>query len=583
MSTFYIQFLYFVIYSFIGWCCETTYCSVLQKQFVNRGFLNGPFCPIYGFGELAIVATLTPFVHNIPLLFLFSIIITSIMEYCTSFILEKIFNMTWWDYSKHKFNIHGRVCLENSLMFGVLSLIVMLIVHPIVVDFINSISKNVLFIFAISIEIYFVLDLVITVHTILQLNGKLKQINLIIKELKDKKEYYKLITQETIENKLESLVENRLDTLEDRFEILKEKENYRYAKNRIDELKNKLNTLLSNHKLLHRRIIKAFPNISSNKHTDILNKIKENIISNAEALKFYAQFADVVVLARELNLEQVAEIYRQIQEEHICGPNGEQIRIEMFCHGALCMAVSGKCYLSLHEMNHSANRGACMQVCRRSYTVRDKETDVELDIDNEYIMSPKDLKTIHFMNKMLDAGVRVFKIEGRARGPEYVRTVVECYKEAIKAYLEGTFTDEKITAWDERLKTVFNRGFWDGYYLGQRLGEWTRNYGSAATERKIYVGKGIKYFSNIGVSEFLVEAAEVSVGDKLLITGPTTGALFMTLEEARVDLESVQTVRKGQRFSMKSDKIRPSDKLYKLVSTEELKKFKGLDIEQKRG
>ncbi|AMM58156.1 TPA: hypothetical protein KNK42_001538 [Clostridioides difficile] len=279
MSTFYIQFLYFVIYSFIGWCCETTYCSVLQKQFVNRGFLNGPFCPIYGFGALAIVATLTPFVHTIPLLFLFSIIITSIMEYCTSFILEKIFNMTWWDYSKHKFNIHGRVCLENSLMFGVLSLIVMLIVHPIVVDFINSISKNVLFIFAISIEIYFVLDLVITVHTILQLNGKLKQINLIIKELKDKKEYYKLITQETIENKLESLVENRLDTLEDRFEILKEKENYRYAKNRIDELKNKLNTLLSNHKLLHRRIIKAFPNISSNKHTDILNKIKENIKS----------------------------------------------------------------------------------------------------------------------------------------------------------------------------------------------------------------------------------------------------------------------------------------------------------------
>ena len=284
-------------------------------------------------------------------------------------------------------------------------------------------------------------------------------------------------------------------------------------------------------------------------------------ISNAEALKFYAQFADVVVLARELNLEQVAEIYRQIQEEHICGPSGEQLRIEMFCHGALCMAVSGKCYLSLHEMNHSANRGACMQVCRRSYMVRDKETDVELDIDNEYIMSPKDLKTIHFMNKMLDAGVRVFKIEGRARGPEYVRTVVECYKEAIKAYLDGTFTDEKIAAWDERLKTVFNRGFWDGYYLGQRLGEWTRNYGSAATERKIYVGKGIKYFSNIGVSEFLVEAAEVSVGDKLLITGPTTGALFMTLEEARVDLEPVQTVKKGQHFSMKSDKIRPSDNL----------------------
>ena len=273
-------------------------------------------------------------------------------------------------------------------------------------------------------------------------------------------------------------------------------------------------------------------------------------ISNVEALRFYAQFADVVVLARELNLEQVAEIYRHIREENICGPGGEQIRIEMFCHGALCMAVSGKCYLSLHEMNHSANRGACMQVCRRSYTVRDKETDVELDIDNQYIMSPKDLKTIHFMNKMLDAGVRVFKIEGRARGPEYVRTVVECYKEAIRSYVEGTFTDEKIAVWDERLKTVFNRGFWDGYYLGQRLGEWTRNYGSAATERKIYVGKG---------------------------------AVFTTLEEARVDLKPVQTVRKGQHFSMKADKIRPSDKLYKLVSVEELKKFKGLDIENKRG
>jgi putative protease len=306
-------------------------------------------------------------------------------------------------------------------------------------------------------------------------------------------------------------------------------------------------------------------------------------ISNVEALKFYAQFADVVVLARELNMEQVAEIYRHICEENICGPSGERIRIEMFCHGALCMAVSGKCYLSLHEMNHSANRGACMQVCRRSYTVRDKETDVELDIDNQYIMSPKDLKTIHFMNKMLDAGVRVFKIEGRARGPEYVRTVVECYKEAIRSYVEGTFTDEKIAAWDERLKTVFNRGFWDGYYLGQRLGEWTRNYGSAATERKIYVGKGIRYFSNIGVAEFLVEAAEINVGDKLLITGPTTGAVFTTLEEARVDLKPVQTVKKGQHFSMKADKIRPSDKLYKLVSVEELKRFKGLDIENKRG
>ena len=247
------------------------------------------------------------------------------------------------------------------------------------------------------------------------------------------------------------------------------------------------------------------------------------------------------------------------------------------------MAVSGKCYLSLHQMNSSANRGACMQVCRRSYIVRDKETDAELEVDNQYIMSPKDLKTIHFMNKMMDAGVRVFKIEGRARGPEYVRTVVECYKEAVHAYVEGTFTDDKVEAWNRRLATVFNRGFWDGYYLGQRLGEWTKNYGSAATERKIYVGKGIRYFSKIGVAEFLVEAAEVSVGDKLLITGPTTGAEYVTLEEARVDLKPVPTVHKGEHFSMKCVKIRPSDKLYKLVSLDELKRFKGLDVEHQRG
>ena len=301
-------------------------------------------------------------------------------------------------------------------------------------------------------------------------------------------------------------------------------------------------------------------------------------ISNVEALRFYAQFADVVVLARELNLEQVAEIHKAIVDENICGPSGQPVRIEMFCHGALCMAVSGKCYLSLHQMNHSANRGACMQVCRRSYIVRDKETDAELEIDNQYIMSPKDLKTIHFLNKMMDAGVRVFKIEGRARGPEYVRTVVECYREAIQAYMEGTFTDEKVEDWNRRLATVFNRGFWDGYYLGQRLGEWTHHYGSAATERKIYVGKGVKYFPNIGVAEFLVEAAELNVGDKLLVTGPTTGALFLTADEMRVDLKPVNTVHKGEHFSIKCDRIRPSDKLYKLVSVEELKRFKGLPI-----
>ena len=288
-------------------------------------------------------------------------------------------------------------------------------------------------------------------------------------------------------------------------------------------------------------------------------------ISNVEALRFYAQFADVVVLARELNLEQVAEIYRHICEENICGPSGERIRIEMFCHGALCMAVSGKCYLSLHEMNHSANRGACMQVCRRSYTVRDKETDVELDIDNQYIMSPKDLKTIHFMNKMLDAGVRVFKIEGRARGPEYVRTVVECYKEAIKAYLDDTFTDEKIAAWDERLKAVFNRGFWDGYYLGQRLGEWSSKYGSGATRKKVYVARGIKYFSGIGVAEFEMESGSLRVGDEILVTGPTTGAVMQTVDEIRVDLKPVEETVKGERFSIKmSEKIRPSDRLYKM-------------------
>ena len=288
-------------------------------------------------------------------------------------------------------------------------------------------------------------------------------------------------------------------------------------------------------------------------------------ISNAEALKFYARFADVVVLARELNLDQVAEIYRTIQRENICGPRGEQVRIEMFCHGALCMAVSGKCYLSLDNLNHSANRGACMQVCRRSYIVHDKESDIELEVDNKYIMSPKDLKTIRFMDKMMEAGVRVFKIEGRARGPEYVHTVVSCYKEAIKSYLDGTLTEEKKDGWDERLKTVFNRGFWDGYYLGQRLGEWSKTYGSEATERKVYVGKGIKYFSNIGVAEFLIEASEISVGDRLLITGPTTGAIFIDLDEIRYDLNSVQTAHKGEHISIKvPSKVRPSDKLYKL-------------------
>lgn len=295
-------------------------------------------------------------------------------------------------------------------------------------------------------------------------------------------------------------------------------------------------------------------------------------ISNTEALKFYARFADVVVLARELNLTQVRAIYDAIGTQGICGPKGEPIRIEMFCHGALCMAVSGKCYLSLHEMNASANRGACMQICRRGYTVKDRETNIELDVENEYIMSPKDLKTIHFMNKMMDAGVRVFKLEGRARGPEYVHIVTSCYKEAVQAYCEGTFTDEKIAAWDERLKSVFNRGFWNGYYLGQRLGEWSSHYGSSATKRKEYVARGIKYFSGLGVAEFEMESGELHVGDEILITGPTTGALFQTVEEIRVDLRPVPSTVKGERFSIKTaERIRASDRMYKMVQVERKK------------
>lgn len=289
-------------------------------------------------------------------------------------------------------------------------------------------------------------------------------------------------------------------------------------------------------------------------------------ISNIEALRFYAQFADVVVLARELNLDQVADIYRQIEEQHICGPSGEQIRIEMFCHGALCMAISGKCYLSLQNANRSANRGECVQICRRSYRVTDMETGNELEIDNKYIMSPKDLKTVRFIDRMMKSGVRVFKIEGRARGPEYVYTVVKCYKEAIQSVLDGTFTEEKKDVWDERLATVFNRGFWDGYYQGQTLGEWNKNYGSAATERKVYCAKGIKYFSKLGVAEFQVEASEFSVGDKLLITGPTTGVIYLDCTEIRYDLKPVDTALKGQRISIPvPEKVRPSDKLFKIV------------------
>ena len=298
-------------------------------------------------------------------------------------------------------------------------------------------------------------------------------------------------------------------------------------------------------------------------------------ISNAEALRFYAQFADVVVLARELRMEQVAAIHRQIAEQHITGPSGQEVRIEMFCHGALCMAVSGKCYMSLDNTGRSANRGACMQICRRSYLVTDRETGTELEIDNKYIMSPKDLKTVRFIDRMMQAGVRVFKIEGRARGPEYVLTVVQCYKEAISSVLDGTFTEEKKDEWDRRLATVFNRGFWDGYYQGQLLGEWNKNYGSNATERKQYIGKGVKYFSRLGVAEFTVEADTFRVGDKMLITGPTTGALYVTADEIHDDHGPVEVARQGTKVSIAvPEKVRPSDKLFKLVQMKEMRNEK---------
>ncbi|MBQ6062381.1 MAG: U32 family peptidase [Prevotella sp.] len=289
-------------------------------------------------------------------------------------------------------------------------------------------------------------------------------------------------------------------------------------------------------------------------------------ISNIEALKFYAQFADVVVLARELQMEQVAHIYQQIQEQDIRGPKGNPIRIEMFCHGALCMAVSGKCYMSLADANRSANRGECIQICRRSYILTDAETGNEIEVDNKYLMSPKDLKTIRFINRLMESGVRVFKIEGRARGPEYVYTVVKAYKEAIVSVLDGTFTEEKKDEWDQRLATVFNRGFWDGYYQGQRLGEWNKNYGSNATERKVLVGKVVKYFSKLNVAEVAVEATTFSLGERLLITGPTTGAMWLTADEIRYDLKPVETALQKQLVSIPvPNKVRPNDKLFKIV------------------
>ena len=298
-------------------------------------------------------------------------------------------------------------------------------------------------------------------------------------------------------------------------------------------------------------------------------------IANTEALKFYAQYADVVVLARELNMEQVASIHRDIIEQDIRGPKGELIRIEMFCHGALCMAVSGKCYLSLNNLGASANRGACMQICRRGYVVKDKESELELEVDNQYIMSPKDLKTIHFLNKMLDAGVRVLKIEGRARGPEYVKTVVECYKEAVELWLQGEGkwpTDDeriekKIDNWNTRLARVFNRGFWDGYYQGQRLGEWTHKYGSRATRKKVFAGKCTNFFKNISVAEFYLEALpQIQEGDELLITGETTGA-YETIAHDMHDAKGKQqsVILKGNYFAIKTDKVvRRGDRIFLL-------------------
>ena len=292
-------------------------------------------------------------------------------------------------------------------------------------------------------------------------------------------------------------------------------------------------------------------------------------ISNIDALKFYAQFADVAVLARELNMDQVKEIHEQIIKQNICGPKGQPIRIEMFCHGAFCMAISGKCYMSLHDANRSANRGECVQICRRSYTVTDNETGNQLEIDNKYIMSPKDLKSVRFIDKMMDAGVRVFKIEGRARGSEYVHTVVSCYKEAMQSVLDGTFTEEKKDKWDERLSTVFNRGFWDGYYQGQKMGEWTKEYGNKATEKKVLIGKVMKYFSRLGVAEIAVEANTFAKGDKLLITGNTTGAMFLNAEEIRYDLKPVDVAEQGWRVSIPvPDKVRPNDKLFKLIKSD---------------
>lgn len=290
-------------------------------------------------------------------------------------------------------------------------------------------------------------------------------------------------------------------------------------------------------------------------------------ISNTQSLKFYSQWADVAVLARELTLDQVATISKNIRNQSITGPSGNLIKLELFAHGALCMAVSGKCYMSLHQANSSANRGACLQICRRSYTVTDNETGDQLEIDNEYIMSPKDLRTIGFLNKIIDSGVTVLKLEGRARSPEYVKTVTQCYREAVDSIADGTYGTKKITEWEGRLARVFNRGFWDGYYMGQRLGEWSHFYGSVATEQKIYCGKITNFFTKLGVAEILVESSNLSKGDKLLVIGPSTGVVECTVEEIRVDDKPQDSVSKGIRCSIVSPTLlRRNDKVYKMIS-----------------
>jgi U32 family peptidase len=295
-------------------------------------------------------------------------------------------------------------------------------------------------------------------------------------------------------------------------------------------------------------------------------------ITNIESLKFYSQWADVAVLARELNIDQVRNIYNSIREQNIRGPKGDLVKIEMFVHGALCMAISGKCYLSLHENNKSANRGECYQTCRKSYIATGKESGYELEIDNEYIMSPKDLCTIGFLDKLIGSGVRVLKIEGRARSAEYVKEVSKCYDEAANAIAEGTFTTEKTEVWKARLATVFNRGFWDGYYLGQKMGEWNANYGSSATKRKLYIGKITNYFTKLNVAEIKLENGDLKKGDTILITGPTTGVVEYIAEEIRVDLKVTEIALKGELCSIKTeDYLRRSDKVYKWVDASEVR------------